>query len=218
LPSTSSSAPPEPGRPRRAPLIALAVVIVLVVAVITVFAVSSGDGSSSSSRPANGSGAGSEKVTPSVDTSGSAEIGSPAPAFVLETLDGHSVSLASLRGKPVIVNFWASWCNPCRHEFPLLRKTVKRYRLDELTVVGISYQDIDSDARRFAKEEHATWPLAVDVDGAAAKVYGVRSVPTTFFVTPEGTIADRVFGELPTGREFQTSLDKILQVHALGGS
>jgi peroxiredoxin len=201
-------------------LIAVAVAIVVVVAAITVFAVSSGDDSGRSSTPASSSvsGSGTDRLNTFVETSGSAEVGHPAPDFRLRTLDGRSVSLSSLRGRPVMVNFWASWCNPCRREFPLLKQTMKRYTTDKLTVVGISFQDIDADARRFAKQEHATWPLAVDENGAAAKVYGVRSVPTTYFIDPDGKIADRIFGELPTGRDFQTSLDKILQVHALGGN
>jgi peroxiredoxin len=220
LPSTSSSAPPDPGRPRRTPLIAAAVLIVLVVAGITAFAVgSSGSDSGSASRPpATGSDPSpAAKVQPFVDTSATAELGKPAPDFTLRTLDGKSVSLSSLRGRPVIVNFWASWCNPCRHEFPLLRSTLAKHKLDKLAVVGVSFEDIDSDARAFAKQEHATWPLAVDIDnGLTAKTYGVRSVPTTYFVTPEGVIADQVFGQLPSGRDFQTSLSKILQAHAVG--
>ena len=213
----SSSAPPEAPPRRRTPLLVAALVVVLVVAAVTAFAVGSGGDSGpskpSSAQPSSGSGG----VTPSVDTSSSAEVGKPAPAFVLKTLDGRSVSLASLRGRPVIVNFWASWCNPCRHEFPQLRSTLEQYRRDRLAVVGISFQDIDADARRFAEEQHANWPLAVDVDGRAAKAYGVRYVPTTYFITPGGVVADQVFGQLPTGRDYQTSLSKILQAHALGG-
>jgi len=197
-------------------LVAAGAAAVLLVGAITAVAVTSAGGAGSSKPPATR--AGSPAVEPFVDTGVTAEIGKPAPAFVLRTLDGRSVSLASLRGRPVIVNFWASWCNPCRHEFPLLRSTLAKYGRDRLAVVGISYQDIDADARNFAKDEHATWPLAVDVDGAAAKAYGVRYVPTTYFVTPDGVVADQVFGQLPAGRDFQTSLAKILPVHALGGS
>jgi cytochrome c biogenesis protein CcmG/thiol:disulfide interchange protein DsbE len=194
------------------------VAVVLVVAAITAFAVSSsGDDSGSSKPAATGTSGSTVKVRTFVDTAATAELGKPAPDFTLRTLDGDSVSLSSLKGRPVIVNFWASWCNPCRHEFPQLRKTIQKYKLDRLAVVGISFQDIDDDARAFAKKEHATWPLAVDIgNGVAAKTYGVRSVPTTFFITPDGVIADQVFGQLPTGRDFQTSLTKILQAHALG--
>jgi cytochrome c biogenesis protein CcmG/thiol:disulfide interchange protein DsbE len=196
-------------------------VIVLVVAGITAFAVGSsgsGDSGSTGRPPATGTPASDASVKPFVDTSATADVGRPAPDFTLRTLDGRTVSLASLRGRPVIVNFWASWCNPCRHEFPLLRSTLQKYRRDRLAVVGVSFEDIDDDARQFAKQEHSTWPLAVDIDdGLAARTYGVRSVPTTYFVTPDGIVADRVFGQLPTGRDFETSLSKILQAHAIAG-
>ena len=185
----------------------------LVVAGITAFAVASAGDSGSSSSDASRT---SSNAKPFVDTSATAQVGQPAPDFTLRTLDGKRVSLASLRGRPVILNFWASWCNPCRHEFPQLQATLQKYRADKLAVVGISFEDIDSDARQFAKQQHATWPLAVDVNGAAAKVYGVRYVPTTYFITPDGVVADQVFGQLPTGTDFQTSLSKILQAHALG--
>ena len=194
--------------------------IVLVVAGITALAVRSsrsGDSGSATRPPTTGGSGSTAPVHPFVDTSSTAQIGKPAPDFTLRTLDGKSISLASLRGRPVIVNFWASWCHPCRQEFPLLRKTLQKYKADKLAVVGVSFQDIDSDARAFASQEHATWPFAVDIgNGLAAKTYGVRSPPTTFFVTPDGVLADQIFGQLPTGRDFQTSLSKILQAHALG--
>jgi peroxiredoxin len=199
------------------------VLVVLVVASITAFAVSSGGGDNSNSapagsstpKPASGSTKTSPTVKPFVDTATSAAIGQPAPNFLLKTLDGKSVSLADLRGRPVIVNFWASWCNPCRKEFPLLKATLAKYHLDKLAVVGVSFQDIDSDARHFAAQQHSNWPLAVDSTGAAAKVYGVRAAPTTFFIDPDGKLADEVYGQLPGGKDLQQSLDKILQVHAL---
>ena len=188
----------------------------LVVAGVTAFAVASAGDSGSSGSSSSSVSEGSGNTKPFVDTSATAQVGQPAPDFTLRTLDGKRVSLASLRGRPVILNFWASWCNPCRHEFPQLRETLQKHRADKLAVVGISFEDIDSDARQFAKQQHATWPLAVDVNGAAAKAYDVRYVPTTYFITPDGVVADQVFGQLPTGTDFQTSLSKILQAHALG--
>jgi peroxiredoxin len=197
-------------------LLAAAVVVVVAVAAVTIVAVTSSDNGSSSGSPSSATTGGGRdhRVTPSVDTGITAEVGGPAPNFVLNTLDGKNVSLGSLRGRPVIVNFWASWCNPCRHEFPLLKKTLRKYHADRLAVVGVSYLDIDSDARNFAEQQHATWPLALDPRSAAAHAYGVRVMPTTFFISPNGTVADRIFGQLPTGSEFQQSLDKILQAHA----
>lgn len=107
-----------------------------------------------------------------------------------------------------MLNFWASWCNPCRREFPLLRDALEARAGDDLAVVGIVYRDIASDARGFADEFGATWALALDEDSDAARAYGVRAIPQTFFIRPDGTVARRVFG-LTTARGLGRHLDKI---------
>lgn len=125
---------------------------------------------------------------------GVAAAGSVAPPFDLPALNGTArVSLASLRGKPVIVNFWASWCTECRAEFPLLAEIVAKH--PDVVVVGITYKDIPFDSRRFARDHHATWTLAKGGDGdAAARTYGIRAVPQTFFIDRRGVIRARAFG------------------------
>ncbi len=143
-----------------------------------------GDGSDSggTTRPGSVSGAG-------------AEVGSPAPDFQLPALDGHGDErLADYRGRPVIVNFWASWCNPCRKEFPLLKQALREHRAQHLAVIGVTYQDIPSDSRAFVKQKQAAWPQGVDDGGAVASAFGVRAIPQSFFVRADGTIAARVFG------------------------
>ena len=143
-----------------------------------------GDGSDSSStmRPGSVSGAGGD-------------VGSPAPDFQLPALDGHGDErLADYRGRPVIVNFWASWCNPCRKEFPLLKQALRDHHAQHLAVIGVTYQDIPSDSRTFVKQKQATWPQGVDDGGAVAGAFGVRAIPQGFFVRADGTIAARVFG------------------------
>jgi cytochrome c biogenesis protein CcmG/thiol:disulfide interchange protein DsbE len=130
-----------------------------------------------------------------VAAAGVAEVGSPAPDFVLPALDGGGdVRLADFRGRPVIVNFWASWCNPCREEFPLLKATLREHRADRLAVIGVTFQDIPDDSRGFVKKMASTWPQGIDDGGAIAKAFGVRAIPQTFFVRPDGTIAARAFG------------------------
>jgi cytochrome c biogenesis protein CcmG, thiol:disulfide interchange protein DsbE len=129
-----------------------------------------------------------------VSVAGVAEVGSPAPDFVLPSLDGNDdVRLAHFRGRPVIVNFWASWCNPCREEFPLLKEALRDHRAEGLAVIGVTYQDIPSDSRAFVEKMDASWPQGVD-DGGVAEAFGVRAIPQTFFVGRDGTIVARVFG------------------------
>ncbi len=94
----------------------------------------------------------------------------------------------------MIVNFWASWCNPCRKEFPLLKKALREHSRAHLTVVGVTYQDIPDDSRDFVKKMGSGWAQSVDQTGAVAQAYGVRAVPQSFFVRADGTIAARVFG------------------------
>ena len=123
------------------------------------------------------------------------EVGAPAPDFTLPALDGDDdVRLADFRGRPVIVNFWASWCNPCRQEFPLLQQALRDHRADRLAVIGVTFRDIPDDSREFVSKMKATWTQAVDDDRTVAKAFGVRSIPLTFFVRPDGAIAARVFG------------------------
>jgi cytochrome c biogenesis protein CcmG, thiol:disulfide interchange protein DsbE len=130
-----------------------------------------------------------------VAAGGVAEVGSPAPDFVVPALDGNDqIRLADFRGRPVIVNFWASWCNPCRDEFPLLKSTLHEHTADRLAVIGVTYRDIADDSRDFVKKMQATWPQGVDEHRDVANAFGVRAIPWTFFIRPDGTIVARVFG------------------------
>jgi peroxiredoxin len=131
-----------------------------------------------------------------VSVEGVAEVGDAAPDFELPALDGDgTVRLSDFRGRPVVLNFWASWCNPCREEFPLLREARRRHRDDDLEVIGVTYEDIPSDSRRFARSMRATWPNGIDERGTVGKqAYGVRALPQTFFIDRDGKIVDRVFG------------------------
>jgi cytochrome c biogenesis protein CcmG, thiol:disulfide interchange protein DsbE len=138
-----------------------------------------------------------------------AETGEPAPDFTLATLNGETVRLSDLRGRPVVVNFWASWCNPCREEFPLLADALDEHGDRDLAVVGVTYRDIESDSRAFVEEFGATWPQAVDEDAEVARAYGVRAIPQTFFVARDGRIADRIFG-FSSERALEEPLAKIL--------
>ena len=135
-------------------------------------------------------------VAPAAVRAGGPKVGDEAPDFTLETLDGKTVSLSDYRGTPVVLNFWASWCNPCRREFPLFREQLAEHKGD-FVVLGVDYKDIDADARAFAKEQRATWPILPDRDSSVSTTYGIRAVPQTFFIRRDGTIAQRYYSQIP---------------------
>ena len=123
-------------------------------------------------------------------------IGSVAPDFSLVDLDGNTVHLADLRGKPVIVNFWASWCGPCVDEFPLLQATAEEHADDGLVVLGIVYQDRSEAARAFMQQNGGTWQALMDPDDRVARAYNIFGPPETYFVGRDGTIVARHIGQL----------------------
>ncbi len=129
-------------------------------------------------------------------TATAARIGSPAPDFTLTDLDGSSVRLADLAGRPVIVNFWASWCAPCVAEFPLLAAAAKAHAGDGLAVVGIIYDDRPGAARDFMARMGGTWPTLIDPGSAVARAYGIFGPPETFFIGRDGVVSGRQIGQL----------------------
>jgi len=122
-------------------------------------------------------------------------IGSEAPDFSVTDLEGNPIQFAELRGRPVIVNFWASWCVPCVEEFPILRDAHERHADDGLVVVGIVYQDRSQAAATFMSRQDATWAAAADPDGRVAEAYGVIGPPETFLIGRDGKIAARALGQ-----------------------
>jgi cytochrome c biogenesis protein CcmG/thiol:disulfide interchange protein DsbE len=124
----------------------------------------------------------------SVAVSGHPLVGDAAPPIELATLDGDAVSLASLRGRPVLVNFWATWCLPCRDEFPLLAKTYAAHADDGLEILGIVHDDTAEGARAFAQDLGATWPILLDPDDVAWADYLGVGMPTSFFIDRDGVV------------------------------
>ena len=121
----------------------------------------------------------------------------PAPRLELERLDGKgTVSLDSLRGKAVVLNFWASWCEPCKEESPRLEQAWQRYRDSDVVVLGIDTHDFKSDAQRFVERYELSYPMVQDKGGGAFKRYGLVGLPETMFVDREGRIVAWVQGPL----------------------
>lgn len=126
----------------------------------------------------------------------------PAPELVLERLDQPgTLSLADLRGKGVVVNYWASWCIPCREESPFLQETYRRLRSRGLVVVGVDAQDFRSDARAFMARYGLTYPIVYDGEGSTLGRWGVVGFPETFFVDRRGRlVGERIQGGVDTER------------------
>lgn len=121
--------------------------------------------------------------------------GFQAPDFELETLDGVTVKLSDLRGQAVIINLWATWCPPCRAEMPALQKVYEEHqeRVEVLAVNATNQDDLDA-VQEFTQSYELTFPILLDKNGIVAKSYQLRSLPTSYFVDPEGLIQKVVIG------------------------
>ncbi|MPZ92589.1 MAG: redoxin domain-containing protein [Actinobacteria bacterium] len=129
-------------------------------------------------------------------TGSQTESGSGAPSFELPLLDGSGVLTdEDLRGKPVVINFWASWCIPCREEAPLLEKTWRTYRDKGVAFVGVNIKDAESDAKRFVREFDVTYPTVRDLDQRLTQDLGVKGLPETFFIDHRWTFFGAISGD-----------------------
>jgi cytochrome c biogenesis protein CcmG/thiol:disulfide interchange protein DsbE len=137
-------------------------------------------------------------------------VGRAAAPFALTTFAGTPVSLEGLRGRVVVVNFWASWCIPaCYEEAPVLEQAWREYRDRGVTLVGINIQDKDEAARKFMEQFDFTFPNAMDVSGRVAVEYGVYGVPETFFIDRQGRIRERKVGAV-TDEIFRRHVERLL--------
>jgi DsbE subfamily thiol:disulfide oxidoreductase len=193
-------------RPTRCvPLIALALVLAG-----AGLAACAAPGSTPAGNATNGTSLGGSPGA-GVVTIGSPLVGKPAPQLAGTTLDGAQFDLAAHRGSPVLVNFWASWCGPCREEFPLLEDAAKRHAAEGLVVVGSLYKDDADPARAFVAEQGATWPTVTDPDRALGSAWKVLGPPQTFFVDRDGIIREVQVGQVRDAAELDRLLGTILQ-------
>lgn len=124
----------------------------------------------------------------------------PATDFTLPLYDtfggATDFRLADYRGKVVVVNFWASWCPPCREEAPVLERTWRAYKDQNVIFLGLDIWDTEKDARAYMREFNITFPNAIDERGSTAVEYGVTGIPETYFITPDGRISRKVIGAI----------------------
>jgi cytochrome c biogenesis protein CcmG/thiol:disulfide interchange protein DsbE len=130
-----------------------------------------------------------------------------APAFTLERLDGRGdLALASLRGKTVVLNFWASWCGPCKEEAPLLQEASQRWHDRNVVFVGIDVKDFRGDARDFVERYGITYPNVYDGKGSTIGRYGVTGYPETYFVDAQGKVRHRIAGPVESAEEIDDGI------------
>ena len=135
-------------------------------------------------------------VIAEIATSGDSA-GRPAPQLPTQVLSGHRVTLASLRGKPVLVNFWASWCGPCKKEAPQLEGLAKGLH-GKASLVGVDWNDATDNARSFISESHWSYPVLRDGGGEVGNAYGLTGLPTTFVLDSNGDIVQTLRGPQTT--------------------
>ena len=141
-------------------------------------------------------------LTPAATPSSDPIVGHPAPDFSLAALGpatGKStLSLSDFKGRAIVLNFWASWCVPCKEELPLLENTWKQMQAQgkDVIFIGINYQEASSTAASFLQQNGVTYPAALDASGSVASTYGITSLPDTFFINRNGTVVSKELREI----------------------
>ncbi len=139
-----------------------------------------------------------------------ARLGSPAPDFTLQSADGSTVRLADLKGKPVFINFWATWCGPCREEMPAMQELYEQYRDQGLVILAVDMEEDVRLVRRWIDQGGYTFTFVLDSDGEQVKRYNVNASPTSYFVGRDGVIRDLKLGALSRD-EMRAKVEKLLQ-------
>jgi cytochrome c biogenesis protein CcmG/thiol:disulfide interchange protein DsbE len=138
-------------------------------------------------------------------------VGHPAPDFTLSTWNHPTqpdIRLSSLKGKPVVLNVWASWCAPCKSEVPTFQAAWERHQNDGIVFLGIDYNDAAADAQHFLQQYNVTYPNGPDSSGTISVNYGVSNVPSTIFIDRSGTVVRKILGPV----DAQTLEDEIQQL------
>ncbi|HEX5479512.1 MAG TPA: TlpA disulfide reductase family protein [Dehalococcoidia bacterium] len=169
---------------------------------------------------AGSSGYGTVALPANANTTGrspSSDVGRAAPDFVLEKPDGTTLRLSDLRGKPVVVNFWASWCTECRQEMPDIVRAYDANAATGLVVVGVDLQENADAVQQFAREFGMKYPLVIDRNGGVADTWRiggpVEGIPSSYFIDPNGIVQARSYGPM-TPQAIADNLAKIMPAGA----
>lgn len=124
------------------------------------------------------------------------KVGSAAPNFSLERLGGGEIALNDLRGKGVVLNFWGTWCEPCKAEMPALQKKYETYKDQGLEVIGVNISESPITIEPFINQYGINFPILLDRQTQITKLYRIGPIPTTFFISPEGRVEEIFIGQL----------------------
>lgn len=150
---------------------------------------------------------------PAASLAVSPQTGFAAPDFTLATLQGETVTLSELRGSPILLNVWASWCEPCKAEMPAIQRVSQEYQPAGLVVLALNstIQDNPASVSAFLEEYGLTFPVPLDSDGSITRAYRVQALPTTFFVDARGIIREVVIGGPMSEASLRIRVEKLLQ-------
>lgn len=139
------------------------------------------------------------------------KVGDKAPNFSLQSLEGQSMTLADLKGKGVILNFWGSWCEPCRNEMPDLEKAWLANKDQNIVIVGVNVGESEVSAEQFVRQVKTTFPILMDKQKEVTKVYNIGRMPTTFYIDQDGIVRDIMIGQW-NEKSINSKLEKIIPV------
>lgn len=125
----------------------------------------------------------------------SPQVGKPAPDFALETVDGHTLRLSEQRGKPVLINFWATWCGPCLVEMPNIQKIYEKYP-GQFEVLAVNADESEREVQKFAEKMNLTFPILLDPGNKVNELFHLRGYPTTFVLDADGIVQVQHIGSL----------------------
>lgn len=136
-------------------------------------------------------------------------VGGPVPHFQLDTLNGGPAKISDYRGKVVLLNFWATWCTPCKKEMPEIQAAYEAFKDNDFVVLGVNFGEKPKEAEKLVKEMGLTFPILLDRKVKVAERHDVISLPVTFFIDSKGIIKERVFGGTLTKEDIGAVIERL---------
>jgi len=137
------------------------------------------------------------------------KVGEPAPDFTLTNLEGEQVKLSDYRGKGILLNFWASWCEPCKVEMPHMEKQYQLLKEQGIVILAVNIQESHLAVSTFAKRNNLTFPILLDTDKSVTNRYGIGPIPSTFFIDQNGIVVSKV-EQIMNERQINHSLQTVI--------